>query len=119
MSLMSSPSDTKIEQALTMDTGANLRQTSTRPQIAIAGVWHWLVALVDQGLVSGTRFLATISVGRHCGPHELGTYSLAFALLVLGGCFQEAIVTTPYAVLGQRLRRRSRASYAGAVAGMH
>jgi O-antigen/teichoic acid export membrane protein len=77
------------------------------------------MALVDQALVSGTRFLGTIIVGRCCGPRELGTYSLAFSLLVLGGCFQEAIVTTPYAVLGQRLRRRSRANYAGAVARMH
>src|SRR3954454_24330013 len=90
-----------------------------RPRVAVAGVWHWVMALVDQALVSGTRFLATIIVGRYCGPRELGTYSLAFSLLVLGGCFQEAIVTTPYAVLGQRLRRRSRAAYAGAVAKMH
>src|SRR4051812_29771283 len=88
-------------------------------RVAIAGIWHWIVALIDQALVSGTRFLATIIVGRYCGPRELGTYSLAFSLLVLGGCFQEAIVTTPYAVLGQRLRRRSRATYAGAAARMH
>jgi O-antigen/teichoic acid export membrane protein len=74
---------------------------------------------VDQALVSGTRFLATIIVGRYCGAGELGTYTLAFSLLVLVGCFQEAIVTTPYAVFGQRLRRRSRATYAGAVARMH
>jgi O-antigen/teichoic acid export membrane protein len=77
------------------------------------------VALVDQALVSGTRFLATIIIGRFCGPGELGTYSLAFSLLVLGGCCQEAMITTPYAVFGQRLRRRSRATYAGAVARMH
>jgi O-antigen/teichoic acid export membrane protein len=93
--------------------------TAKAPRVAIAGIWHWIVALVDQALVSGTRFLATIIVGRYCGPRELGTYSLAFSLLVLFGCFQEAIVTTPYAVLGQRLRRRSKAAYAGAVAKMH
>src|SRR3954468_14034233 len=88
-------------------------------RVAIAGIWHWIVALIDQALVSGTRFLATIIVGRYCGPREAGPYSLAFSLLVLGGCFQEAIVTTPYAVLGQRLRRRSRSMYAGAIARMH
>src|SRR5690348_3396610 len=74
---------------------AAARRTGT----AIAGIWHWVMALVDQVLVSGTRFFATILVGRYCGPHELGTYSLAFSVLVLAGCFQEAIVTTPYAVL--------------------
>src|SRR3954466_7041532 len=95
-------------------------QAATRPpRVAVAGVWHWLAALVDQALVSGTRFLTTIIIGRYCGAGELGTYSLAFSVLVLGGCFQEAIVTTPYAVLGQRLRRRSRITYAGGIARMH
>ena len=55
------------------------RQSS---RVAVAGIWHWVMALVDQALVSGTRFLATIIVGRCCGPRELGTYSLAFSLLV-------------------------------------
>ena len=82
-------------------------------------MWHWVFALVDQALVSGTRFLATILVGRFCGPSELGTYSLAFSLLVFAGCIQEALITTPYAILAQRLRRRSRATYAGAIARMH
>lgn len=120
MSLTTSPIDSATEQFPIADISTSSPQTSMRPpRAAIVGVWHWLVALVDQALVSGTRFLATIIVGRYCGPRELGTYSLAFSLLVLGGCFQEAIVTTPYAVLGQRLRRRSRATYAGAVARMH
>lgn len=120
MSLTSSRVDSASELFQTADTPSNAAQTSTRPpRGAIAGVWHWLVALVDQALVSGTRFLATIIVGRACGAGELGTYTLAFSLLVLVGCFQEAIVTTPYAVFGQRLRRRSRATYAGAVARMH
>src|SRR5436190_12762522 len=116
MSVTSSPVDSATERFRVADPPASSAQTSTpTTRAAIAGVWHWLVALVDQALVSGTRFLATIIVGRYCGAGELGTYTLAFSLLVLVGCFQEAIVTTPYAVFGQRLRRRSRATYAGAV----
>jgi len=85
----------------------------------IAGMWHWLLALIDQAFVSGTRFLATIIVGRFCGPTELGSYSLAFSVLILAGCLQEAVITTPYAALGHRLRKRSRNTYAGAVARLH
>src|SRR5881227_1265782 len=120
MSVTSLAVDTDAERHGTASEPSRSSQTATQsPRAAIAGIWHWVMALVDQALVSGTRFLATIIVGRSCGAGELGTYSLAFSLLVLGGCFQEAIVTTPYAVLGQRLRRRSKAAYAGAVARMH
>lgn len=121
MSLTSSLVDTEIERFPAVNPPAESRQTSKHAprRATITGVWHWLAALVDQGLVSGTRFLTTIIIGRYCGADELGTYSLAFSLLVLGCCFQEAIVTTPYAVLGQRLRNRSRSTYAGGIARMH
>src|SRR3954463_3310893 len=121
MSLAFSLVDPETERFPVVNPPVEFRQTSKRaPQRAtVTGVWHWLAALVDQGLVSGTRFLTTIIIGRYCGAGDLGTYSLAFSVLVLGGCFQEAIVTTPYAVLGQRLRRRSRTTYAGGIARMH
>src|SRR5215212_13702 len=118
---MSSSLDSSIEEFRATNTSAKTRQLSTASQRSArkTDIRHWLLALVDQGFVSGTRFLATILVGRYCGPEELGTYSLAFSLLVLAGCFQEAMITTPYAVFGQRLRARSRTAYAGAVARMH
>src|SRR3954453_4368529 len=113
--------ESETERCSAVNQPVELGQTSTRARNrrTITGVWHWLAALVGQALVSGTRFLTTIIIGRYCGAGELGTYSLAFSVLVLGGCFQEAIVTTPYAVLGQRLRRRSRITYAGGIARMH
>src|SRR5215216_1683243 len=121
MSLAFSLVDSEVERCPAVNPPAEFRQTSKcRPQrTSVTGIWHWLAALIDQGLVSGTRFLTTIIVGRYCGAGDLGTYSLAFSVLVLGCCFQEAIVTTPYAVLGQRLRRRSRTTYAGGIARMH
>ncbi|MBW3599034.1 MAG: oligosaccharide flippase family protein [Planctomycetes bacterium] len=76
--------------------------------------WRPALALIDQGVVSGSRFAATIVIGRLCGPEELGAYSLAFAAIILAGCAQEALITTPYAVFGNRLRSRSRATYAAA-----
>lgn len=82
-------------------------------------MWPWLLVVLDQALVSGTRFLASIIVARACGPRELGTYAISLSALVLAGCFQEAIITTPYAVLSQRLRGRARAGYAGAATYMH
>src|SRR5262245_20727373 len=89
------------------------------PTATIIGLAPWALALIDQALVSGSRFATTLVVGRFCGPAELGEYSLAFSLHVLAGCVQEALLTTPYAVVSKRLRPRSRATYAGAIARMY
>ncbi len=74
--------------------------------------WGGMCAIADQTVVSGTRFLVTILVGRLCGPGDLGIYVLAFAPLVLSGCLFEALVTTPFIVLGARMPTRQRQRYA-------
>lgn len=42
------------------------------------------LSLLDQAVVSGTSFITTLLIGRICGAEELGIYSLAFTLIVLG-----------------------------------
>lgn len=95
----------------------NLTATNLPPAIPPdtyrESIQRWSLALVDQAVVSGTRFLTTIFVGRAAGAEELGRYSIAFMAFILLGCVQEALVTTPYAVHYHRLRRRTRAVYAG------
>lgn len=73
------------------------------------------LALFDQAVVSGTRFLTTILVGRVCGPDDLGIYTLAFAPVMMIACAQEALLTQPYTVYGNRVRGRRRATLAGSV----
>jgi O-antigen/teichoic acid export membrane protein len=80
---------------------------------------HWGLALFDQAVVSGSRFLITIIVGRFAGPEDLGRYASAFYTLVLLGCIQEALLTTPFAICAPRLRPRSRAALTGGVVVMH
>ncbi len=71
------------------------------------------VALLDQGIISGTRFLTTILVGRVAGPAELGLYSLAVAALILTIVIQESLVTTPYTIYWTRVRHEAQAEYTG------
>lgn len=80
---------------------------------------HWSLALFDQAVVSGSRFLITIIVGRAAGPVDLGRYAVAFYLLVLLGCAQEALITTPYAICAPRLRKRSSSALRDATVVMH
>jgi O-antigen/teichoic acid export membrane protein len=80
---------------------------------------HWGLALFDQAAVSGSRFLITIIVGRAAGPVGLGRYAVAFYVLVLLGCMQEALLTTPYAICAPRLRRRSRGALFDGIVALH
>ena len=66
-------------------------------------------------MVSGSRFLTTIFIGRLCGSEELGVYALMFALYLIFSCLQEALMTTPYTVFGNRLQGTKRQAFAGSV----
>jgi len=71
------------------------------------------VALVDQAIVSGTRFIASLMVGRICGANDLGSYSLAFTLLIVVLGAQQSLVAVPYTVFGNRLEGEDRAISGG------
>ena len=88
----------------------------------LAEVWNRLfdatvqkgtLSLIDQGVVSGTSFVTTVIIGRMCGPGSLGVYSLAFTFTALTACVQEALISLPYVVYGNRLRGKDRAECAG------
>ena len=74
-----------------------------------------MLSLVDQVIVSGTRFLTTVIVGRACGADELGVYALGFSLLIFLTVLQETLITTPYTILGSGQTDRRRAHYAGSL----
>jgi O-antigen/teichoic acid export membrane protein len=72
-------------------------------------------ALLAQAIVSGSNFLTTVMIGRYCGMHELGIYSLAFAMLVAAAVIHESLLWSPYTVYSRRLRPEERSAYAGSV----
>lgn len=78
-----------------------------------------LLALTDQGLVSGTNFLTTILIGRFAGQEALGYYSLGFTFLVFILCLQESLVLSPFIVFGARMRGEERREYSGRVTVQH
>lgn len=73
------------------------------------------LALADQGVVSAARFFTTVMVGRMCGPGELGNYSLVFSYIFFLACAQEALLSVPYTIYGNRLHGDARRQYAGGV----
>lgn len=73
------------------------------------------IGLADQAIVSGSRFIATILLGRICGADELGAYGLGFTFVVLLACIQNALVTLPYTVFAPGQKQRRSEFYAGSV----
>jgi O-antigen/teichoic acid export membrane protein len=74
-----------------------------------------LIGFADQAVVSGSRFAATILIGRLCGAEQLGCYGLGFTFIVLLACIQEALITLPYTALAHHRRGGEAESYAGSV----
>ncbi len=73
------------------------------------------LGLIDQAVVSGTRFLTTVAVGRVCGADELGTYTLAFSLLLASVNAQDAFAMGPFVVYGSRQEGPRKSAYSGSV----
>lgn len=72
-----------------------------------------ILSLVDQVVVSGTRFATTVMLGRFGSEEELGVYSLAFSVVVLVLSFQESLVSIPYTVFVKRLDEDQQCEYSG------
>ena len=94
-------------------TGTYRRQLRTK--LRSSGVRSGTLALIDQGLVSASRFVTTVLVGRAAGDAGLGAYSLGFTLLMLLTCVQDSLLSVPFTVFGNRMSQRGRRRYAGSV----
>jgi len=69
---------------------------------------HWgsllkcALTVLDQGLVSGTRFITAFLIARYSGAAELGTFSLAMSVFFLLASVEMALVSGPYSVFTHR-----------------
>lgn len=71
------------------------------------------LGLVDQAIVSAVRFATTVAIGRCCGADELGTYTLAYTLMLTALNVQDSFIMGPFVIYVHRLDADRRRSYAG------
>lgn len=74
-----------------------------------------VVALADQLVVSGVRFLTTLLIGRVCGAGPLGSYTLAFSLMLAMLAVQDSVILGPFVILRNRIQEAGRRTYLGSV----
>ncbi|HAC92898.1 MAG TPA: hypothetical protein DCF63_20040 [Planctomycetaceae bacterium] len=73
------------------------------------------LALLDQFVASGVRFLVIVLVGRLAGPTALGVYGLAMTVLIAVAIVQETLIMRPYCVYWNLMGSTRRRIYSGSV----
>ncbi len=81
------------------------------------GAWRLLFqyggSLLDQSLVSGTRFATSILIGTFCGAAELGIYAIGFSILMSFHALQLSLICRPFTIFGNQIEGRARQTLAG------
>jgi O-antigen/teichoic acid export membrane protein len=95
-----------------------------RPPINGAGEkLAWLgkgsLAVLDQGLISGSNFLIGIVLARWLVPEQFGAYALAFSIFLFLAGFQNALFLEPMSVFGPASHRKCLQSYLGSLLGLN
>ena len=74
-----------------------------------------LLAIFDQGMISGTNFVTAVIIGRCCGAESLGLYSLIASAIAMTVGVQDQLMTAPYVVYHHRKTAGNLRRYAGGV----
>lgn len=74
-----------------------------------------LLAVIDQGLISGSNFLLAILLARWLPAEQYGAYALSFAVFVLFSFLQQGLFLEPMSVFGPSTYQKSQSEYLGSL----
>ena len=77
------------------------------------------LAILDQGLISGSNFLIGILLARWLMPGQYGAYALAFAVFLLLALLYQCLLLEPMTVFGGSSYHNCRREYLGRLLRMH
>ena len=100
--------------------GEATESMSVRPFAGYPSRWGWWVtkgslAMLDQGLISGSNFLLTILLARWLAAEQYGAYALALSIFLLLAEVHNSLVSEPMTVFGPSAHADHRREYLGAV----
>jgi O-antigen/teichoic acid export membrane protein len=92
---------------------------SLRGRFPLSRCMAWLskgvLAVLDQGLVSGSNFVIGVLLARSLGPEQYGSYALAFSIFLFLAAFHQNLVLSPLSVFGPSQYSQRTRDYLGAV----
>ena len=77
------------------------------------------LAVLDQGLISGSNFLIGILLARWLAPEAYGAYALAFSIFLFLAGFHNALLLEPMSVFGPASYKDQLPAYLGKLLRLH
>jgi O-antigen/teichoic acid export membrane protein len=77
------------------------------------------LAILDQGLISGSNFLTSVLLARWLAPAQYGAYAVALSIYVLLSIMYQSLVLEPMAVFGGSSYRHCLRGYMGSLLWIH
>ena len=77
------------------------------------------LAILDQGLISGSNFAIGVLLARWLTPAHYGAYALAFSIFLFVSGFHNALLLEPMSVLGPSQHRNRLPEYLGELIWLH
>src|SRR5580704_17227904 len=113
----------QTEQGVLEQASAVITIGHERSRFAESKLLRWLnrgsLAILDQGLISGSNFLVSILLARWLAPDFYGAYAVAFGILVLLTLVYSALILEPMSVYGGAVYRSSLLGYVKSLLKMH
>lgn len=77
------------------------------------------LAILDQGLISGSNFLISVMLGRWLMPDAYGAYAVAFGIWVMLSLVYQSLVLEPMGVFGPSIFQRNLRGYLRSLVSIH
>lgn len=77
------------------------------------------LAIVDQGLISGSNFIVSILLARWLVPDEYGAYAIAFGIYMLLALVYQSLILEPMGVFGSSIYRSNLRGYLRSLSRIH
>lgn len=94
-------------------------QAASQQSILLRWLNKGSLAILDQGLISGSNFVVSILLARWLTPALYGAYAVAFGVFVLLTLIYSALVLEPMSVFGGGAYRSNVGSYVRSLLGIH
>jgi O-antigen/teichoic acid export membrane protein len=78
-----------------------------------------ILAILDQGLISGSNFIVAILLARWLTPQQYGSYALAFEIFLFLAALYGALILEPMSVFGPSVYSGNLISYLGRLFRVH